>query len=92
MKGLKKCLESIEVVDELLQKMGIPKNYDKTFVRDLRCIFIMLITFVCVITINSSVMFINEPPLYIKASYVVSAHYPIILIFFADMMFLSFVR
>ena len=91
-KGLKKCTQSIGVVDELLEKMGIMKDYDKTMLKEMGSTLGTLLLILLVITVNSFSLFVKDTPVHVKIILVLSTHYPIILIFVADMTFLCLVR
>lgn len=91
-KDLKKCIQSIGVVDELLQKIGITKDYDKTFWKEIGSTLGALLIILAVTVVNAYTSILKNAPFHVKIILVVSAHYPIILIFVADIMFLSIVR
>ncbi|XP_033231712.1 gustatory and pheromone receptor 32a-like [Belonocnema kinseyi] len=91
-KDLKKCIQSIGMVDESLQKIGITKDYDKTFWKEIGGTLGSLLIIVGVTIVNAYTSILKNAPFHVKIVLVVSAHYPIFLMFVADIMFLSIVR
>ena len=92
LKGLKKCLQNIEMVDKKLQKIGISKEYHNRFVAEMGSISAMLFILVAVITLHAFNMSIKGTPLHIRTIFVIASHFPITLYFNVDMMFLAIIR
>ncbi|XP_043480192.1 putative gustatory receptor 28b [Leptopilina heterotoma] len=91
-KGLKICIQKIERVDDLLQKIGISKDYDKTIKQELGRVCAIYIIVIIVIVINSASMVDGDTPKNVKAAMIIAVHYPLALIFVADSVFLVIVR
>ncbi|XP_051174621.1 uncharacterized protein LOC127290218 [Leptopilina boulardi] len=90
--GLKKCIQQIGKVDEHLQKIGIPKDYDKTMKREILNMSLIFITVIIVMIINSFAVADVKTETYIRVSIIISVHYPLVLIFVADTIFLVLLR
>ena len=92
LQALRASIQKISFADNMMEHIGIEKNYLKLFKIELKKGILSFALTVTVTTINSSVAFVEKLPLHTKIFTAIVMSYPVFIMFIADITFMSIIR
>ncbi|XP_012276873.1 putative gustatory receptor 28b, partial [Orussus abietinus] len=90
-KGVNSYSRRLGASDDLMEKIGIPKNYRKILIRQIIHLVAVIVLLLIVIAVNSTWILNAEVAGNIKLSLGVSLFYPVTLMYIADVSFINWV-
>lgn len=86
-----RILRKIAIADHLIEKLGIPKNYDKLFKAQTKKVIVSFAFIFVIQAISSFIILSEESAQSSKVTVAIFINYPIIIMFIVDATFLNII-